>query len=370
MLDTSKLPHLQPQSAKSKGEPAQESLAKQTARVFLSKKGSLYVFAAVVLIYFSLCLQGEHLLRQGLYGFFKDLGQNGFGITYNAPSSYLAFKSGINLDDLVITAPERMGGWVLKTGRITISSMPFTPRLVTIRLNGTHSLATKSIGDIRLVVGQGEAELHLPDKKRPASFSLTLKKVQTASPKSMEGFFLSSLELTAGREAEHAGTAEKTEKESFRFSLSSDAVHLPAYISRHLPPLLEKLDLQGTVSGLPEDAPSFLTGWLNQSGTIEVERGNVVWPPFSARLNGTFGFNDDFDMIGAGVMKSYGFFDLLDMFRNGDYLRSRRVSVAKVVLGEQVRKDDGQKDSLTSDFSIQSGKIYTGQVLLYDRHEK
>ena len=368
MLDTSKLPHLQPQPAESKEGTEQQppSLAKQTAAAFLNKKGALYVFCLVILAYFSLCLQGEHLLRQGLYRFFKELGQNGFGITYNAPSSYLAFKSGINLDDLVISAPERLGGWVLRTGRITISSMPLS-RLVTIRLNGTHSLETRSIGDIRLVVGQGNAGLHLPDKKTPASFDLSLKSVQTAAPKSMEGFFLSNLTLTVGRNTEN--TAERKDG-TLRFSLSADAIRLPAYIRRHLPPLLEKLDLQGTFSGLPEETTSFLTGWLNQSGTIEIEQGNIIWPPFSARLNGTFGFNDDFETTAAGVIKTYGFFDLLDKLQKGDYLRPRRVSVAKVVLGEQVRKGDEQQDALTTPFSIQSGKIYTGQVLLYDSHEK
>ena len=62
---------------------------------------------------------------------------------------------------------------------------------------------------------------------------------------------------------------------------------------------------------------------------------------------------------------------MLDMLQNGDYLRSRRVSVAKVVLGEQLKTEKNESSpSLTSAFSFQSGKIYVGQVLLYDRHEK
>ena len=367
MLDPNKLPHLQPQPAAGEA-PAQKAPAGKTTPVFLSKKGILYALIAVVLLYFSLCLQGEHMLRQGLYRFFKDLGEEGMGVSYNAPSSYFALKSGINVDDLVITAPERLGGWVLNAGRITVSSTPFYPRHITVRTNGTHSLKTRTIGDIRLVVGQGDIEIHLPDKENPLSFRLNFKQVQTASPKSMEGFFISNLEIT-GRHA--LQTPKTTDEKQIRFSLYSDAVHLPAYISSHLPPLLQKFDLQGAVFYHPaEETASFLTRWINGSGTVEIEQSDIVWPPFSAQINGTFGLDDAFNPIGAGLMKAYGFFDLLDMLQNGDYLRSRRVSVAKVVLGEEIKKDAEQKDALTSTFSIQSGKIYTGPVLLYDRQER
>ena len=368
MLDTSKLPHLQPQPADSKETPAQKPPAGQTTSVFFNKKSVIYTLSAIVLIYFSLCLQGEHLLRQGLFQVFKELGQDGLGVSYNAPSSYFALKSGINLDDLVITAPERMGGWVLEAGRITISNTPFSPRQITVQMNGTHSLKTRTIGDIRLVVGQGEIKLRLPDNKTPFSLRLLLKQVQTASPKSMEGFFISNMEIKAHRILQNT---EKDDEKLFRFSLYSDAIHLPAYISRHLPPLLQKFDLQGTVSGHSvEETASFLTGWLNSSGTVEIEGSDIVWPPFSAQINGTFGLNGSFEPVGAGLMKTYGFFNLLDMLQKGDYLRPRRVSVAKVVLGEEIKKDAAQKDALTTAFSIQSGKIYMGPVLLYDRQEK
>ena len=364
MLDPNKLPRLQPKPADTREKKEKDAPAEQKPASFLKKKWIFLVAFVFVASYFSLCLQGEHMLRQGIYRFFKDLGQEGLGVTFNAPSSYSDLKSGIDLDDLVVSAPERMGGWVLNTGKITVTSMPLSPRRIMMRLNGTHSLKTRTIGDIRLVVERGEAELRLPSGKNPLSFRLVLNKVQAASPKSMEGFFLPRLELTVTRDAENVKNG------TLRFSLTADAVHLPAFISSHLPPVAEKIDLDGVVSGVPDEPVSFLTGWLNRSGTVEIEKGDIVWPPFSARLNGTFGFNKSFEMIGAGVAKTYGFFDLLDMLQNGDYLRPRRVSVAKVVLGEQVRKDKGQTDALTAAFSIQSGKIYTGPVLLYDNHEK
>ena len=369
MLDTSKLPHLKPQTQTKQEDNAPEvSLMRQIIFVFSSKKGLFYLCSAFVLIYLTLCVQGEHLLRQGLYNTLKDLGQDGFGISYHAPSSYLAFKSGLNLDDLVITAPEKMGGWVFKAGRITITSTPFTPRNITIKINGTHSLTTKTIGDIRLIIGQGDIKLRLPHKKDPFSVTFNLKQVQTAAPKSMEGFFISDLSLSAKQVFENH---EKQDKDAMRFSLSSSVVHLPAYMNRHLPPVLQTADFKGLMSGVVfNDAKSFLTGWLNSSGTVELEQGEILWPPFDASITGTFGLNGSFEPIGAGIIKAQGFFELLDMFQNGNYLLPRRVSVAKVVLGEQIKMEKNETTpSLTTAFSIQSGKLYIGQILLHDNNE-
>ena len=189
MLDPSKLPHLQPQQPpETQDDQPEETIWEQIINVFSGKKGVLLAACLSLMIYISVCFQGERLLRSGVYNVLKELGEDGFGISYSAPSSYLAFKSGLNLDDVVITAPEKMGGWVLKTGRITVTSNPFTPRTVEIKANGTHSLITKTIGDIRFIVGKGEITLRLPSKDETLSLDAVFKNIQTASPKSMEGF--------------------------------------------------------------------------------------------------------------------------------------------------------------------------------------
>lgn len=366
MLDTGKLPHLQPSPKTTKEETPPPSLLQQIISAFSGRKGLLCLTGSFILIYMTLCVQGERLLRQGLYNVFKDLGEDGFGISYSAPSSCLAYKSSLDLDDLVITAPEKMGGWVLKAGRISISSTPFTPRNISLKINGTHSLTTKTIGDIRLIIGQGDIRIRLPYKNSPFSLNLSLKQVQTGAPKSMDGFFVSDLDLTAEQTLKNP--EEKTSS-PIRFSFKADAIHLPAYMTAHLPPMVESVELSGDLSGLPFNAVSFLNGWLNNSGTAEIRHGEIYWPPFRASLTGTFGLNNSFELIGAGTAVTEGFFPLLDMLQKGDYLRTKRVSVAKVVLGEQAEMKEDGKQSLTSAFSIQYGKIYIGQVLLYDRNE-
>ena len=369
MLDTNELPHLQPEPSPQTEEeqpPEEETLAKQIVSAFLCRKSLFYLGIVLCFIYFFSCFQGERLLRQGVYDMFEHLGKDGFGISYQAPSSYLDFKSGLNLDNLVITAPEKMGGWTFNAGRVSVSSTPFQPNKIVLEFNGTHSLKTKMIGDIRLVLGQGQIVVNLPDGETPFSITLFLKQMQAAAPKSMEGFLISESYLAVVQ------SPENKEKKEMSFILRSGSIRLPAYLRRYLSADVQELNLKGMLTGTSSDgAQSFLQNWQNGSGTVEVEQGKITWAPFAAQFSGTFGLDDSFGLMGAGTAKTYGFFALLDKFQEGDYLRSKRVSVAKVVLGEKLKTEKNEKiPSLSSAFSFQSGKIYMGQVLLYDKNER
>ena len=46
---------------------------------------------------------------------------------------------------------------------------------VFLETNGTHSLTTKTIKDIRLIVGEGKIKVRLPSKNRPFAVSINFK---------------------------------------------------------------------------------------------------------------------------------------------------------------------------------------------------
>ena len=366
MLDPNKLPHLQPHQKESttKDDSPEESLFKQILQVFSGKKGILLACCLSFMIYISACFQIERTLRSGVYSVFKELGDDGFGISYNASSSYLAFKSGLNLDDVAITAPAKMGSWILKMSRITVTCNPFTPRTIHIQINGTHSLTTKRIGDIRLIVAKGDIILHLPSENEEFTLKALFKNIQTAAPKSMEGFAIADISLSAKQNA-----PTKDSISPLFFNLTSNNIHVPAYIAQYLPAKIEYLFLNGTISDLATNAEkSLLTNWAEKGGIAEIAQGELIWSPFMASFSGTFGVNNSFELIGASVAKVYSFFELLDMLEKGEYIRPSRVSVAKVVLGEKLKTETGETQaSITTPFSFQSGKIYAGPVLLYDK---
>lgn len=369
MLDTSKLPHLQPKEEKKPAEEdiPEETLWEQILHVFSGPKGVMLSCGIALLIYISVCFQGERALRTGVYAVLKEMGADGFGVSYSAPSSYLALKSGLYLDDLVITAPEKMGGWVLRAGRVTVTASPFFPRSVSVRMNGTHSLTTKRIGDIRLVVGKGEAELTLPSKKEGVSLQAEFKNIQAVAPKSMDGFAVSDFSLSA-----QAAPGKEDGGPVYALSLTSGGISLPAYLSQYLPPQIQYIRFNGTASGFSaQRTKPFLTDWTDNSGLIEISQGEVIWEPFMAQITGTVGFTASYDMIGALIAKMYNFFDLLDAFEKGGYVRLSQVSLAKIVLGQQMKQEEGESQpSISAPVSLQDGRIYAGQVLLYEGNGK
>lgn len=365
MRETDKFPRLDPMKKSVPTDDAEEnapSLRAQVADLVKSKTGIAVfglIFAAVFL---SVCFQSERLLRAGVYDFFKTLGDEGFGVSYNIVSSYFPFKSGVYLDDVVVTAPEKAGGWVLRTGRVTVSASPFSARDVSVKTSGTQSLSTKETGDMRFVVANGGAVLRLPSAKQPFSARIVFKDVQTASPRSMRGLSASDVSLTLRRENPTGNVG---------FSLILNAVRLPQRKNSHLPRLIEYVKLDGALSAAPPDDRPFLSGWIYNGGTVDVSNGEIIWEPFMTSFSGTFALDAAFAPMGAVVAKTYGLFDLLEILELDKVVRTSRASVARVVLGELMKHENGEKrPSVTSPFSWQSGKVYAGEILLFDKNEK
>lgn len=369
MRETDKFPRLDPMKKSVPIDDAEEnapSLRAQVANLVKSKTGIAVFGLIFITIFLSVCFQSERLLRAGVYDFFKMLGNEGFGVSYNIDSSYFFLRSGVDLDDIVVTAPEKAGGWVLRTGRLTVSASPFSARDITIKINGTQSLSTKETGDMRFVIANGEVALHLRSSKDPFSAKITFKDVQTASPRSMQGLSVSDVLLTLNR-----GISGEKGDAPLDFSLILNAVRLPARKNSHLPRLIEYVKLDGALSATPEDDRPFLSGWIYNGGTADVSHGEVIWEPFMTSFSGTFALNAAFEPMGAVVAKTYGLFDLLEILELDQVVRTSRASVARVVLGDRMTHENGEKHpSVTSPFSYQSGKVYAGELLLFDKNEK
>ncbi len=364
MLNVNKLPNLKPR-AKSPppGRPEKETLFRQLKSA-LGRNGYVFIGLTLCLIYFMICFQGERILRAGTYTVFREIGANGFGVSYSRPkSAYLALKSGIYIDDLVITAPEHMGGWQWKAGRITAAMNPFTPGTVSISLQGTHAVRIPSFGNVRLIAEKAEISVTRPASKTDFSGILELKNVQATAPASMSGVKLSKAVLKIDRAPGHFENSM-----AYAYSFSADDFHFPAETAEKLPPRIQYANLAGVLNGfsIKREKP-LLNDWFDNSGTVEITRGEIIWKPFMAEFTGTVGFDPSFEIIAASTAKVYGLFDLLERLSKQGLVRPSTLSVAKIVLGSKLKTEPGESQpSLTSPFSIQFGKLYAGQVVLYD----
>jgi len=145
-----------------------------------------------------------------------------------------------------------------------------------------------------------------------------------------------------------------------RFSMSAKNIALPAEI--------EFLYTTGKLRGFSGDPRRpLLDDWLNNGGTIDIEKGEMIWNPLMTEFSATVGLTPSLEPMVAAAAKTYGFFAFLSLLENRGALKNSDVSVAKIVLGKKLKMENGENQpSLTSSFSLQSGKLYVGQVLLYD----
>ena len=349
MLDINKLPRLQPNSAARTEK--KRITAKEIAGFFTSSRGIVAVFVFIFVLVSVLNLYAERRLRAQVYAAFKEIGANGFGVSYRIKSSFADFTGGVHLDGVVLTAPAKMGGWELKTARLSVSANPLTGK-IDLKFSGTHSLKTQTNDDIRFIVDEGEAVF----QKSPAALSVSVKNVQTASPKNWAGFAVGDI----------AFRAEKAGESEVAFDLTVNRTTPPDALTPPLPPVADYLYLKGSLPcPSADDAAPVLTKWLNSGGIVEIGQAEAIWQPFMAQLSGTIGFDDGFEPTAAAVGKVYGFFDLLDKLAQTGAVGQSQVSLAKIVLGGRVKQAAGEvRPSLTSAFSLQNGKIYAGQVPL------
>ena len=353
MTDVRKL-QLKPMSQEKREKTP--ALEKVCDFLFMGKHGFVFVFVAVLLVYLMFCVATERALKKSVYNIMREIGANGFGVSYTTETSYHALTSGLYIDNFVLTAPESLGGWTLKTGRLTVSAFPFSEK-ATLRFDGTHSLTTRNIGDIRLNVVKGRIDYKKPTSSEPFAVLAEVELMTAAAPASMAGFSVRRFQAEIS----------PLNPTAFSFQTETDDLILPAYLSYYLPRTVAHLTATGKLTGFSEKREKPLwADWTDNGGLVELDNAEIVWEPFMGKATGTLAFDGSYRMSGALMAKLYGFFDLLDALDKGSYLQSANVSVAKVVLGENLKKENGEAiESLTASVGLQSGMLYVGPVRLY-----
>lgn len=365
MLNTSKIPNLQPNVKNYPPDRHQGSLFAELRGSF-GKNGWRLLVLTLLMMYFAICWQGERVLRNRVFNFFKEIGANGFGVSYKEPkSSFLALQSGLYLDDLTVTAPKSMGGWQFKAGRISITLNPLAPRNISFSMRGTHSLKTQKYGDIRFIADDARADINTGSQQTPASVKIYIQNVRSGTQNALAGSAFERLFFRLKKiPAKHDGL------ESFSYSFQTENITLPAGKFQNLPKTVEYLYLSGEIDGVSRQREKpLLKDWLDNSGTVEIKKGEIIWKPLMAEFSATAALNGALEPTVAATAKAYGFFDMLEILENEHIVSSGNLSVAKVVLGPRLTVEHGEnRPSLSTSFSYQDGNLYAGQIVLIEKN--
>ena len=128
--------------------------------------------------------------------------------------------------------------------------------------------------------------------------------------------------------------------------------------------------MSGEIDGVSRQREKpLLKDWLDNSGTVEIKKGEIIWKPLMAEFSATAALNGALEPTVAATAKAYGFFDMLEILENEHIVSSGNLSVAKVVLGPRLTVEHGEnRPSLSTSFSYQDGNLYAGQIVLIEKN--
>ncbi|MCQ2966096.1 MAG: DUF2125 domain-containing protein [Alphaproteobacteria bacterium] len=316
---------------------------------------TLIAFGVVLIILYAIVIYfTEEKVKKQIDDVLVELNSNGFGVSYKISRSFNSSIGGLYIDDLSLTAPANMGGWEFKSSRIPVQCYPLI-RKVTFNLSGTHSLDAKTIKKILLVVNDARLVVTDMDHRDYPEMTFNLRGLTAASPASMIGFGINFLNFKF---------VPNELKYTYDFKLYETT--LPAYMKQHLPKKMEYLSLVGDVKGFSESRKKpLLVDWWENNGIVNVSAGEIIWSPFMSKFNGTFSFDNHFDVSGSGMGTFYNLFTLIDAYEKASYIKQSSSSMAKIVLGNQLTRKKGEsQDSISAPINYQNKAFSIGPVRL------
>jgi hypothetical protein len=133
-----------------------------------------------------------------------------------------------------------------------------------------------------------------------------------------------------------------------RFTLSSEAIGLPASIKWPLGPNISSLSLAGVVNGkLPatRDITQWATNWRDAGGSLEISHMVMGWGPLGVTSSATLALDDQLQPMGSGSGRLIGYAETLDRLAGAGVLTRSAATAAKAVLSLMAGTADGDTPS-------------------------
>ena len=252
--------------------------------------------------------------------------------------------------------------WSWKAERGTAQVAVWSPRSVTVRLDGKH--------DVRLTTAGRGIALTGTAKKAEATATLSGGRIDgleaTLRGLSLEGDDQATI-AAADLEARLLPGGPEPTSPGARLRLVVRDATAPALLALPFGPgvaaAVLEADLLGPLTAGPLEA--VLPAWRDAGGTIEVKRLRVRHGPAEADADGTIALDGDLQPIGAFTVHSRGFFAVVELLRRRGVIERGAALTAKLVLGAMARPAaDGGPPVLSLPVTVQERTLYTGPVAL------
>lgn len=199
-----------------------------------------------------------------------------------------------------------------------------------------HSAAHK------ISVAQQEMFIEVDDHAEIALFSAKFFNISIADCADIEKFVVLSQKLPFPK--------DKTDAPSFEVKTEISDIVLNGLLDYPLAQNIRKIYFSGAVIGkvnFDENFRSALQEWLAKGGSFEINDFNISWPPLLLVGKGNLYLNEKFKPILQLNTTSKGLAVLIDELEQKNWLDSKSVFVAKILLSEKSYKQNAQDEHLT-----------------------
>jgi hypothetical protein len=132
------------------------------------------------------------------------------------------------------------------------------------------------------------------------------------------------------------------------FSLSSEAIALPAGIKWPLGPNISSLSMDGQLHGPPPDVRDIrraAEAWRDGGGSLEITHLATGWGPLGLTAQATLALDDQLQPMGSGNGRIIGYADTLDRLATTGMLTKSAATAAKAVLSLMAGTSDADEPS-------------------------
>jgi len=327
-----------------------------------------FVVAMLLLIYLGAWAATAILLSNQADAWIESQRRNGLHFQYGEPifSGFPATVV-ITYPDLNVTSATSPIGWSWATPALSVSAQTLFLNKLSFNLTGAHTIAipTASAPNLNLTTGNANIDLAFDSNGVISFASLSMSKlIATWSTQDVP-----LLNLSEGRFSLHSKMSTGSQKNSSMFALKLRNLRFSEVFSAPFEPTIEKIELvlETHIPSTTRPLAESLQAWRDNGDVIELREIDIVWPPISVTGTGTVTLDDKLQPVGTFNAKIQGFFETLDTLAAEGLVRSRDVSMAKIVLGLLTRAPpNGGPPELSISISIQDKNLYAGPVMLME----
>lgn len=286
---------------------------------------------------------------------------NGFAIRHGEPElAGFPFGLDVSIAEPSIESPK---GWRWAGPVLSGRSQVWEPLSIAVESPGRHDVTwggPEAPLNLQLdaTTAAGEIELSLDGKLEKADAALTKVRAEGPLPGAVQ---IETLDLAYRTPAN--GSPEPGD-----LLLTASEVELPAGIDPPLGPKIQRLAVEGAVTGpLPDNASrQSLALWRDAGGFLDVQRFEILWGPLAMEAEGRLALDEELRPIGTLNASLRNGSAVIDILVEKRMIAERAAGALKLAIFA-LSKDagDGGPPLVELPVNLREGLLYLGPVALF-----